>query len=79
MVHADEIYNIYKKIQETFYLKVRDQKESVKLWLQELSSQKGNVTFLGTDFMAKSIIVHININLLRCNPLRYKYQPRNLV
>ncbi|KAI8644683.1 hypothetical protein BD408DRAFT_412740 [Parasitella parasitica] len=43
MVHADEIYNIYKKIQEKFYLKARDQKESVKLWLQELSSQKGYV------------------------------------
>ncbi|KAI9362835.1 hypothetical protein BD770DRAFT_300583, partial [Pilaira anomala] len=37
IVHADEIYNIYKKIQESFYKRTDDQKESIKIWLNELT------------------------------------------
>ncbi|KAG1138593.1 hypothetical protein G6F37_010815 [Rhizopus arrhizus] len=50
MVHADEIYNIYKKIQEKFYKRAQDQRESVKIWLEELTVESGYKTFVGTDF-----------------------------
>ncbi|EPB88121.1 hypothetical protein HMPREF1544_05065 [Mucor circinelloides 1006PhL] len=50
MVHADEIYNLYKKIQEKYYKLAEYQQESIKLWLAKLS-EKGFGTFLGADFV----------------------------
>ncbi|KAL7323439.1 hypothetical protein PS15p_211343 [Mucor circinelloides] len=50
MVHADEIYNLYKKIQEKSYKLTDGQQESIKLWLAKLS-EKGCQTFLGADFV----------------------------
>lgn len=38
-VHADEVYNIYKKIQETYYKHANDQKESMKIRLEELKTK----------------------------------------
>ncbi|CAO3644781.1 unnamed protein product [Mucor hiemalis] len=49
IVHQDEVYNIYKKIQEAFYRKSTDEKESVKMWLQELN-QKGYSSFVHSTF-----------------------------
>lgn len=49
VVHADEIYNMYKKIQESSYKKDVDEKKSVKLWLEELET-KGHSTFVHTTY-----------------------------
>lgn len=38
-VYADEVYNIYKKIQETYYKRANDQKESIKILLEELKTK----------------------------------------
>ncbi|KAI9355183.1 hypothetical protein BD770DRAFT_324231, partial [Pilaira anomala] len=49
MVHADEIYNIYKKIKKSFYKPADDQKESIKIWLNELTVS-GYKTFVGDHY-----------------------------
>ncbi|KAI8378856.1 hypothetical protein EDC96DRAFT_571031 [Choanephora cucurbitarum] len=49
VVHQGEIHNLYKKIQETFYMKSSNEKESVKLWLKDLE-EKGYSTFVGNDY-----------------------------
>lgn len=49
LVHATEIYNIYKKIQEAFYKRSESQEESLKIWLEELK-QQGYDTFINNDF-----------------------------
>ncbi|KAG2232120.1 hypothetical protein INT48_006797 [Thamnidium elegans] len=48
-VHADEAHKIYKKIQETFYKYVNDQKESFKIRLDELVAN-GYKTFVGNHY-----------------------------
>ena len=45
MVHTNEIYNIYKKIQESFYKRADDQRESIRLWLDELNTNSGYKTY----------------------------------
>ncbi|CAO3631321.1 unnamed protein product [Mucor hiemalis] len=49
MIDSDQLYNLHKKIQESFFKLHDDQHESVKLWLQNLG-QKGYSSFLGADF-----------------------------
>ncbi|CEG67520.1 hypothetical protein RMATCC62417_03936 [Rhizopus microsporus] len=39
IVHQDEVYNLDKMVQESFYRKAVDEKESVGLWLEELKGK----------------------------------------
>ncbi|CEG65970.1 hypothetical protein RMATCC62417_02636 [Rhizopus microsporus] len=39
MVHQDEVYNLYKIVQESLYRKAVDEAESVGLWLEELKGK----------------------------------------
>ncbi|CEP16772.1 hypothetical protein [Parasitella parasitica] len=48
-VHQDEVYNIFKKIQESFYREAADEMESVILWLDELK-ENGYSTFKHSTF-----------------------------
>lgn len=50
MVHADEIHNIYKKIQENAYIKHSDVRESIKAWLDGELNDRGFYSFLGDNF-----------------------------
>ncbi|CEG69960.1 hypothetical protein RMATCC62417_05944 [Rhizopus microsporus] len=49
IVHQDEVYNLYKIVQESFYRKAVDEKESVGLWLEELKG-KSYSTFKHSTF-----------------------------
>ncbi|KAG1177264.1 hypothetical protein G6F71_002708 [Rhizopus microsporus] len=49
IVHQDEVYNLYKMVQESFYRKAVDEKESVGLWLEELKG-KNYTTFKHSNF-----------------------------
>lgn len=49
LVHQDEVYNLFKKIQESSYRKSNDEQQSVCLWLDELR-QKGYATFKHSTF-----------------------------
>lgn len=49
VVHDDEIYNIFKKIQEVAYKRSELQEDSVIVWLNELKN-KGYDTHVGTDY-----------------------------
>ena len=49
MVHQDEVCNLYKMTQESFYRKAADEKESVGLWLEELKG-KNYSTFKHSTF-----------------------------
>ena len=49
IVYQDEVYNLYKMIQESFYRKTVDEKEPVCLWLEELKG-KNYSTFKHSNF-----------------------------
>ena len=49
-VHPEDVYNIYKKVQELSYKKHNDQKEFIKLWLKDLQQQWGCSTCIAQDF-----------------------------
>ncbi|KAG1172622.1 hypothetical protein G6F70_006439 [Rhizopus microsporus] len=49
IVYQDEVYNLYKIVQESFYRKAVDEKESVGLWLEELKG-KNYSTFKHSNF-----------------------------
>ncbi|KAI9483955.1 MAG: hypothetical protein EXX96DRAFT_560288, partial [Benjaminiella poitrasii] len=50
MIHSDDIYNLYKNIQQEKYQRDNNQYESVKIWLKELKDEKHSDTFVGNDF-----------------------------
>ncbi|KAI9481152.1 MAG: hypothetical protein EXX96DRAFT_204813 [Benjaminiella poitrasii] len=50
MIHSDDIYNLYKNIQQEKYQRDKNQYESVKLWLKELEDEKHFDTFIGNNF-----------------------------
>ncbi|KAI7863294.1 uncharacterized protein EV154DRAFT_433242, partial [Mucor mucedo] len=50
LIHADEVYSIYKRIQEASYQRHQNQHQSVRAWLSELQ-QENFETFEGRDFM----------------------------
>ncbi|KAG2237682.1 hypothetical protein INT48_009620, partial [Thamnidium elegans] len=50
IIDQNEVYNQYKKIQETAYKKNNDQYDSVHLWMQSLSIEKGYDYYLGSSF-----------------------------
>lgn len=49
MVDANEIYNMYKKIVESFYKRADSQQESVRKWLEELNEQRYD-TYIAANF-----------------------------
>ncbi|KAI9483084.1 MAG: hypothetical protein EXX96DRAFT_556777, partial [Benjaminiella poitrasii] len=50
MIHSDDIYILYKNIQQEKYQRDKNQYESVKIWLKELKDEKHFDTFVGDDF-----------------------------
>ena len=48
-VHSEDVYNIYKKVQELSYKKHNEQKESIKLWLKDHQQQRGYFTYIAQD------------------------------
>jgi hypothetical protein len=49
-IHSEDVYNIYKKVQELSYKKHNEQKEPVKHGLKDLQQQRDYFTYISQDF-----------------------------
>ncbi|CEP15707.1 hypothetical protein [Parasitella parasitica] len=52
MVYAEDVQNIYKKIQEAAYIRHPNVQESIKIWLNEELQEMGFYTYLDASFSA---------------------------